>query len=196
MPSRFKRSIGALRLVLSSLIRFSTAGSRAGSRACVDGAAWPFSRAATEVQIFLLTYYYLTSITTVVMHQPPSRHRLGDLQLRLMQILWDRREATVAEVHAAVQSERPLAYTTIATMLKKMEERGLITHREQGRAFLYRPVVAAEEVNKSAGRHFVDRLFAGSLANAVCHLLETNQASVEEIDRIEKLVKDAKRRAK
>lgn len=145
----------------------------------------------------LLTHYYRHSITLIVMnHSPSSRHRLGDLQLRLMQILWDRREASVSEVHAAIHSERPLAYTTIATMLKKMEERDLVAHREQGRAFLYRTIVAAEEVNKSAGRHFVDRLFEGSLANAVCHLLETNQASREEIDRIEKLVKDAKRRAK
>ena len=51
-------------------------------------------------------------------------HRLGDLQLQIMKALWNRREATVADVHDALADGRDLAYTTIATMLRKMEARG------------------------------------------------------------------------
>ena len=65
-------------------------------------------------------------------------HRLGDLQLKIMKLLWERREATVAEVHQALARERELAYTTIATMLRKMEARNLVAHREEGRSFVYR----------------------------------------------------------
>ena len=65
--------------------------------------------------------------------------RLGDLQLRIMKVLWSQGEATVAEVHRAVGAERDLAYTTVATMLRKMEARGLVRHRLEARSFVYGP---------------------------------------------------------
>ncbi len=126
----------------------------------------------------------------------PAHHRLGDLQLRILQVLWAREEGTVATVHQELQPERNLAYTTIATMLRKMEERGLVAHREEGRTFVYRARVGAEEVSRSVGTHLVERLFEGSLADAVSHLLSTRAVSRAELDQLEKLIKDAKRRAK
>mgnify|MGYP000911185028 CR=1 FL=1 len=126
---------------------------------------------------------------------PPS-HRLGDLQLRILQCLWSRPEAAVAEVHAELKPERDLAYTTVATMLRKMEARGLVAHREEGRTYLYRALAAPEDVHRSAGRHFVERLFEGSLADAVSHLLTTREVSREELDRLEKLIREARRRAR
>src|SRR6185436_1847730 len=115
-------------------------------------------------------------------------HRLGDLQLGIMQALWARREATVAEVHQAVNEQRPLAYTTVATMLRKMEDRGLVGHRAEGRSFVYFPRVAAEDVSRSMVDHWVDRLFGGSLLEAVNHLLTTREVSAEELRRLEKLI--------
>ena len=125
-----------------------------------------------------------------------QHHRLGDLQLRILQEIWQRGECSVAAVHAALHAERKLAHTTISTMLRKMEARGLVAHREEGRAFFYRAAVAAEEVTRSEGRHFVERLFEGSMANAVSHLLQSREVSREELDQIEKFIKEAKRRAK
>jgi predicted transcriptional regulator len=122
--------------------------------------------------------------------------RPGDLQLRVLQALWERGEAGVGEIQAALEPERRLAYTTIATMLRRMEARGFVTHREERRAFVYKAAVAAEEVSQSAGEHFVGRLFEGSLANAVRHLLRTREVSREELDEIEKVVSEAKRRTK
>jgi BlaI family transcriptional regulator, penicillinase repressor len=142
----------------------------------------------------VLPEYYHSSITTVVMSAPQLR--LGDLQLRILEILWDRGEASVADVHAVLKPERELAYTTVATMLRKMEARELVSHREEGRTFLYHALVQADAVTRSAGEHFVGRLFEGSLADAVSHLLTTREVSRTELDQIEKMIREAKRRAK
>ena len=124
-----------------------------------------------------------------------TSHRLGDLQLRILQSLWDRPDSSVSEVHAELKPERDLAYTTVATMLRKMEVRGLVTHREAGRSFLYRALVAADDVSRSVGKHLVDQLSGGSLIEAVSHLLTSREVSRDELNQLEKLVKEAKRRA-
>lgn len=123
-------------------------------------------------------------------------HKLGDLQLRILQLLWQHDEMAAAGVHAALQPERALAPTTVATMLGKMEGRGLVAHREQGRAFIYRAAVDAGEVTRGLGDYFVQRVFAGSVSGAVMHLLRSREVSRRELDQLEKLIKEAKRRAK
>jgi len=117
--------------------------------------------------------------------------RLGDLQLRIMRVLWDSGGTTVSEVQQRLGRQR-LAYTTVATMLRKMEERGLVDHLEEGRKFLYRAVVSMDEVTRSMTGDLVDRLFDGSLAEAVSHLLESREISREELDRLEQLIQQRK----
>jgi BlaI family penicillinase repressor len=124
----------------------------------------------------------------------PKLHRLGDLQLRIMKVLWERREATVAGVFSALGSKARLAYTTIATMLRKMEERGLVAHRCAGRTFVYRAAVAADEVSRGMADHLVDRLFEGSLADMVSHLLTTHEISRAELVQLERLIAERKKR--
>ena len=124
----------------------------------------------------------------------PKTYRLGDLQLRIMKVLWERGDAAVTHVHDALGGNAMFAYTTIATMLRKMEARGLITHREEGRSFVYRAKVAEAAVSRSMADHLIDRLFAGSLTNAVNHLLSTREVSREELRDLEELI--AKRRKK
>ena len=120
-------------------------------------------------------------------------HRLGDLQLRIMQVLWKQKEASVADVHAALGPESDLAYTTVATMLRKMEARDLVAHREEGRSFVYTAKVQAEDVSRSMADHWVDRLFAGSLPDAVNHLLTTREVSQAELRKLEKLIAERKK---
>ncbi len=121
-------------------------------------------------------------------------HRLGDLQLRILKVLWAQPAATVAQVQQGVGSESDLAYTTVATMLRKMEVRGLVSHREEGRSFLYSAVVGAEEVGRGFGTHLVERLFEGSLTETVSHLLTTREVSRDELDELDRLIQRAKRR--
>ncbi len=122
-------------------------------------------------------------------------HRLGDLQLRIMKVLWERREATVAEVLDTLDdTDKTLAYTTIATMLRKMEARGLVSHRVEGRSFIYAPKIAAEDVSRSMADHLVDQLFEGNLLDAVSHLLTTREVSKDELKQLEKLIAERKKK--
>jgi BlaI family penicillinase repressor len=110
-----------------------------------------------------------------------------------MKVLWDRQEATVADVHQALASARDLAYTTIATMLRKMEARGLVSHRLEGRSFFYRATVGADAVTRGMADHLLDRLFEGSLADMVSHLLSTREVSREELSKLEEIIAERKR---
>ncbi len=120
-------------------------------------------------------------------------YRLGDLQLRIMKVLWKFGPASVGDVRAALDGDR-LAYTTVATMLRKMENRGLLRHCEEGRKFIYGPAVTAADVTRSMADDLVDRLFQGSLADTVTHLLETREVSRQELARLERLIQARKQR--
>ena len=115
-------------------------------------------------------------------------HRLGDLQLQIMKLLWSRTEASVADLHQSLQDEKELAYTTIATMLRKMEARGLVKHRLEGRSFIYRAAVREDAVTRGMADHLVDRLFAGSLTDVVSHLLSTREVGLDELSELERLI--------
>jgi BlaI family transcriptional regulator, penicillinase repressor len=119
--------------------------------------------------------------------------RLGDLQLRIMKVLWAGGPGTVAEVQEKLGGDA-LAYTTVATMLRKMEDRQLVAHRQEGRRFVYGPLVTAEEVTSGMAGDLVDRLFAGSLTDAVSHLLEAREVSHHELARLEELIARHKQR--
>ncbi len=121
-------------------------------------------------------------------------YRLGDLQLRIMKQLWACQEATVADIHQNLQNEKELAYTTIATMLRKMEARGLVQHRLDGRSFVYRAAVLEEAVTRGMADHLVDRLFEGSLTDVVSHLLNTREVSKDELSQLERLIAERKQR--
>jgi len=109
------------------------------------------------------------------------KHRLGDLQLAIMHVLWERKEAPASEVHAALLEERGLAPTTIATMLKKMEDKGVVAHRVEGRVFVYRPTVEEREVRTTMVGDLVGRLFEGDPTALVSHLLHEGDIDSEEL---------------
>jgi predicted transcriptional regulator len=125
--------------------------------------------------------------------KPKRVFKLGDLQLRIMQLLWQRGESSVAAVHESLAAERDLAYTTIATMLRKMEAKGLVRHRLEGRSFIYRTAVAEEAVSKGMANHLLERLFEGSLSDMVNHLLESREVSREELSKLEQLIAERKK---
>jgi predicted transcriptional regulator len=122
-------------------------------------------------------------------------YRLGDLQLRIMKALWERTEASVADVLQALGPGADLAYTTVATMLRKMEGRGLVTHRSEGRRFLYRAAVSPDAVTRSMADDIVERLFEGSLADLLSHLLSTREVSPAELRELERLIAERKKQS-
>jgi BlaI family penicillinase repressor len=108
------------------------------------------------------------------------------LQLKIMKVLWER-PASVADVHQAL-GDTGLAYTTVATMLRKMEGRGLVRHREEGRRFIYQSAVRPEAVTRSMANDVLERLFEGRLADLVSHLLATHEVSRAELCELERLI--------
>jgi BlaI family transcriptional regulator, penicillinase repressor len=117
---------------------------------------------------------------------------LGDLQLVILRALWARGEATVTEVHAALQEERRLAPTTIATMLKKMEGKGVVAHRTDNRRFIYRAVVTEDAVTRSLVSSLTERLFGGDALALVSHLVTEHDVDPIELDDLKTRVAAAK----
>jgi len=123
-----------------------------------------------------------------------GKHTLGDLQHAIMQVLWARVEVTVAEVHEALYDDRGLAPTTIATMLRKMEDKGVVAHRVEDRHFVYRPTVTEDEIRSSMVGELLERLFAGDPAALVSHLVADRDIDEVEIERLRRLLAAAEKK--
>ena len=119
-----------------------------------------------------------------------ERIQLGDLQAAIMRCLWRHGEATVTEVHRELYDERQLAPTTIATMLRKMEEKGVVGHRTEGRKFIYRPEISQEGARRSMVELLTERLFSGNVAQLVSHLLEEHAVDEEELEQQKLLIQE------
>ncbi len=124
------------------------------------------------------------------------KDQLAELQLAIMHVLWDQEEATVAAVREALEDFRLLAYTTVATMLTKMERKGQVTHRTKGRVHVYRPVLQRERVSRSMVADLAGRLFHGDVAEMVSHLLDGCNVSREELTRLKALIRQKEREVK
>lgn len=119
---------------------------------------------------------------------------LGDLQLAILRVLWDHGEATVADVHQRL-SDRGLALTTIATMLRKMEDKGLVAHRENGRQFVYRTRLAPDQVERNLVGELVAKLFDGDPLALVNHLLRAGDIDLQDLEQLKQQVAAAERQA-
>jgi len=118
-----------------------------------------------------------------------SKHRLADLQLAIMQVLWNKGEATVGDVQKALEPGRPLAYTTVGTMLAKLEASGHVTHRVEGRVNVYSANLPREMVSRTMISDLAQRLCAGDITQLVCHLLDECDVSREELTALKKLIR-------
>jgi len=118
----------------------------------------------------------------------PETHQLTDLQIALMRVLWERREATVAEIAEALREERGLAQTTIATLLSRLEKRGVVRHTTRARQFVYYPLVTESEVQRSMVTELTERLFDGDVTALMTHLLSGREVSPGDLERIKVLI--------
>ena len=118
----------------------------------------------------------------------PRSFRLGDLQLAILRVLWEKKEATVVDVLEALSDERDRALTTIATMLTKMEKRKLVSHHSEGRQFVYRALVSESQVQRSMIAELTSRLFGGDTTALVSHLLQEHEIDASEVERLRGLI--------
>ena len=117
------------------------------------------------------------------------KHQLANLQLAIMQVLWDLGEATVAQVREALERDPPLAYTTVATMLTKMERNGQVAHRQEGRVLVYYPALGQQAVRRSMVSDLATRLFRGDVTQMVSHLLDGCPIDAQELAELQTMIR-------
>jgi predicted transcriptional regulator len=123
-----------------------------------------------------------------------SKHHLGKLQHAIMRVLWSEERATVARVRDVLAGEGDgRALTTIATMLTKMEKKGVVDHELEGRQYVYRPIVSETAVHRSMVAELTERLFDGDVTALVSHLLEEQQIDAAELAELRRLIAAADR---
>ena len=111
-----------------------------------------------------------------------------DRELDVMSVLWDVGPATVAEVRERIADD--LAYTTVLTILRTLEQKGYVSHTEDGRAHRYKPLVKREVAGRTALRRLVDKVFDGSPELLLTQLVSDENLSDEELRRLRKLLAD------
>jgi predicted transcriptional regulator len=123
---------------------------------------------------------------------PPKRSiTLTQAELRLMKILWDRGESTVAEMVAAISADEALAYTSVLTTVRILETKGYVSHRQEGRAFLYSSCIGEIEASRSEVRHVLQRFFGNSRERLLLSLLGDDEISPGELSRLKEAIANA-----
>lgn len=120
---------------------------------------------------------------------------LTDHELRLMEVLWREGRATVAEVVSEL-APPPLTYSTVLTTLRTLEQKGHITHEEDGRAFVYRPLVERTDAAKAAMRHLLGRFFGDSPGALAVTLLDDAKLGDDDIAKIRQVLSKQRRPGK
>ena len=113
---------------------------------------------------------------------------LGELQLKVMNVIWDNGRATVGEVHEQISTQRRIAYTTVLTTMQALERRRMVTHDMVGKAYRYAPAVSREQYTDASVDKLVGDLFDGRQEQLLCHLLGAEQVSKADVRAIRDLI--------
>jgi predicted transcriptional regulator len=118
-------------------------------------------------------------------------YSLTELQLAIMKVMWERGETSVLDLHDALRAERKIAQSTVATLLTRMEKKGLVTHRQDGRQYLYRALVSEGQVRRSVVAEvsgLFGRLFEGDVTEMVSHLLHESEVEADDLARLRQMI--------
>lgn len=113
---------------------------------------------------------------------------LGELQMEVMRVLWRDGEASTAAVAAAIAAERPIAHTTVATVLARLARRGLVVARREARQLIYRPATSESAVRRGMVSDLVRRLFDGNATALLAHLVSEQEVAPGDLARVEALL--------
>lgn len=119
---------------------------------------------------------------------------LTDAELRLMQVIWERKSATAGDVLESLP-DAELAYTTVLNTLRILEAKGYLRHSKEGKAFVYHPLIDRTEASRAALRHIVSRFFSNSPQLLVSNLIRDEQLSKRDLQRLRKLIEESDQEA-
>ena len=117
-----------------------------------------------------------------------SETKMGQVQLRIMQLLWKMKRASARELTDELNKTEPIAHSTVQTLLRQLESKGSVSHKKEQRTFYFYPLVKEDNVKKSAARELVQNVFEGSVGGLVSYLLENEKVSGEELAEIRKML--------
>jgi predicted transcriptional regulator len=123
---------------------------------------------------------------------PPKRSiTLTQAELRLMKVLWTRGESAVSDVVTATADDGTLAYTSVLTTIRILEQKGYVCHRQEGRAFLYSACIGEQEASRSEVRHVLQRFFGNSRERLLLSLLGDDEIGPDELRRLKEAIASA-----
>ncbi len=118
--------------------------------------------------------------------------KLSDLQLLVMKVLWEHGKLSVSEAHSLLNKKKKMALTTVATLLKRMQEKEIVAFEKQGRQFLYYPLISESDVKTSMLSNMLSNLFDGNPSELVSHLVSQDEVNQKDLEVIKKLLSEAK----
>jgi BlaI family transcriptional regulator, penicillinase repressor len=122
----------------------------------------------------------------------PKHATLTPQELEIMKLVWQRETATVRDIYEALLDKRKIAYTTVMTMMKILENKGYLKKRRQDRAFIYRPAHPKNQVIGGMLREFIDRVFNGSAEPLLVHLVQSRQIREKDLQKIVRMIEETK----
>ncbi len=122
---------------------------------------------------------------------PKKSNTLTEAELRLMKILWLRGESAVTDLVAAIPETEALAYNSVLTTIRILEQKGYVAHRQEGRAFIYRPCILEQEASRSEVRRVLSRFFGNSRERLLLSLLDDGEITAAELDRLKEAIREA-----
>jgi BlaI family transcriptional regulator, penicillinase repressor len=120
-------------------------------------------------------------------------HGLGDLQAKVMELLWDRGEATVTEVVEHLGKRKKIIYTTVLVAMQKLEKKGWLTHRVAGRAYVYRPARSRETAQAGLLSEMLSAVFQGDPKLLVSQLLDSRSWTADELSELRRLIEERRK---
>lgn len=133
-----------------------------------------------------------TELLNRINRMPPKKsNTLTEAELRLMKILWRRGESAVTDLVSDLPEGEALAYNSVLTTIRILEQKGYVEHRQEGRAFVYRACVAEHDASRSEVRHVLNRFFGNSREQLLLSLLGDGEISAEELERLKEVIREA-----
>lgn len=114
--------------------------------------------------------------------------KLSELQLLVMKVLWQHQRLSVSQAQKLLSEQKPMALTTVATLLKRMHEKEIVNAEKQGRQFFYTPAISESDVKTSMLSNILNHLFDGNPSELVHHLVAQDEVKQDDIAKIQKLI--------
>jgi predicted transcriptional regulator len=116
------------------------------------------------------------------------QYKVGAVQHRIMKVLWEEGATSARRITEVLSKEKPIAHSTVQTLLRKLETKGVVVHERHERTFLFKATVPEQDVSRSAVQELLGRVFQGSVSGLLAHLLDNEEVSPEELKRLRQMV--------